>query len=90
MKFYHRTTTDNWEKIQKEGVLWGIGMSYRHTYLAPYDWGESYGDVLLEVEYEPTDVIGIDNYGFDPPLGEICVQFSVFVPISLEHIKKIN
>lgn len=71
MVFYHRTTEENWKKIQAEGVLWGIEMSYRYTYLSPNDAGKSYGDVLLEVNYKPKGLPD-DNYGFKPPKGQIC------------------
>ena len=118
MKFYHRTTEGNWKLIQEEGYLWGIPgwgnlherfvdreNRVRYTYLSPYDWGESYGTVLLEVEYEPeredaSVCVGgtiknneksiKHNYGFDPPPGQRCVQFSVFEPIYLEKVKRIE
>lgn len=89
MKFYHRTTTENWEKIKKEGILWGIGMSYRHTYLSPDIFDKSYGDIILEVKYEPKGP-PFDNYGFNPPKGQHCWQFSVFVPIDISEVKRIK
>lgn len=96
MIFYHRTTEDKWLKIQDEGILWGYRihngvptLDYRYTYLSPDDMGDSYGNVLLEVKYEPTGILGIDNYGFDPPKGMTCWQFSVFVPISINNIKRV-
>jgi hypothetical protein len=96
MKFFHRTTEENWKKIQEEGVLWGYTihngkMSYRYTYLSPDDAGESYGPVLLEVEYDPKpEDFGIKhNYGDDPPPGEYCWQFSVFEPIQLNNVRRI-
>jgi len=79
MKFYHRTTSEAWEAIQREGVLWGVGMSYRHTYLSPEPFDESYGDVLLEVLYEPGSMK--DNY------ADGCWQFTVFEPIPLSCVK---
>ncbi len=84
MVFFHGTTTEAWVLIQAEGVLWGGSGGYRYTYLTPHrEIAEGYGPVLLEVEYEPVGVDGTatDNYGFDPPPGETCWQFSVFVPI---------
>lgn len=93
--FYHRTTEEAWEKIQAEGVLWGCTTAWsegfqhegpRYTYLAPYDFGDSYGSILLEVEYDPVGAPD-DNYGFDPPPGQVCWQFSVFVPIDIKHVK---
>lgn len=98
MIFYHRTTEENWLKIKKEGILWGIGKSYRYTYLSPDDMGDSYGDVLLEVEYNPVGIDGsaTDNYVFDYQIsekninnGEYCWQFSVFVPIDIKYVKRI-
>lgn len=97
MKFYHGTNDDSWKLIQKEGVLWSIH-SYRYTYLTPSKQiAEGYSKgVLLEVEYEPHGV-GVkdengeayDNYGFDPPEGMFCWQFSVFKPISLKNIRRL-
>jgi len=84
-KFYHRTTQENWDKIQQEGVLWGVTFNYRHTYLSPDDFGDSYGNVLLEVEYEPRGKPH-DNYGFNPPEGQYCWQFSVFEPIDIKYV----
>ena len=96
MKFFHGTTEANWEKIQKEGVLWGGDSwhktngkeGYRYTYLTPdIKVARMFGNVMLEVEYEPVgNRNGIDNYGFDPPPGMSCWQFSVFVPISISDI----
>lgn len=72
---------------------------YRYTYLTPHlEVAEQYGnkEVILEVEYEPVGVGNkvkgktIDNYGFDPPPGQTCWQFSVFVPIKLEHVKVLD
>ena len=77
------------KKIKAEGVLWGIpspGCKYRYTYLSPYDVGKEYGRVLLEVTYEPKGPPD-DNYGFNPPEGQECWQFSVFVPIPLDKIR---
>ncbi len=97
MKFFHGTTHVNWKKIQEEGILWGGDtwhktggkVGYRYTYLTPdLEVAQQYGGkVILEVEYEPTGVLGIDNYGFDPPPGMHCWQFSVFVPITLEQVR---
>ena len=70
---------------------------YRYTYLTPdLDVAENYGnkEVMLEVEYEPIGVGNkidgktIDNYGFNPPQGQHCWQFSVFVPISIDKVKR--
>ena len=100
MIFYHGTTEDAWKKIQAEGVLWGQNPDhnkdgYRYTYLTPEkETAMSFGrgKVLLEVEYDPVgiDGRGIDNYGFDPPPGKICWQFSVFIPIPVDKVKRIS
>ena len=101
MKFYHGTSMESWKAIKKEGVLWG-GCTYhktggkgcyRYTYLSPHrEVALAYAKpVLLEVEYEPVGVGSkIDNYGFDPPPGETCWQFSVFVPIPLKQVRRID
>lgn len=84
MKFYHGTSEENWEAIKKEGVLFGKHESYRYTYLTPNrETAERYGDVVLEVEYEPRCDCCDDNY------IEYCSQFSVFVPIALVKIKRL-
>lgn len=92
MFFYHGTNEEAWRKINEEGMLWGVH-SYRYTYLTPHrDIAEKYANpVLLEVEYEPVGINGrgIDNYGFDPPKGMTCWQFSVFVPIPINKVKRI-
>tara|TARA_Y100000310_G_scaffold55023_1_gene50428 strand:+ start:13735 stop:14028 length:294 start_codon:yes stop_codon:yes gene_type:complete len=94
MKFYHGTSWNNWRKIRSDGVLWGIphpdNLNNRYTYLTPnIKEAEHHGEgVLLEVEYEPTGIYGVDNYGFDPPPGHYCWQFCVFVPISITKVKK--
>lgn len=98
MKFYHGTKEAAWAAIQAEGVLWGgytyhkTGEGYRYTYLTPeVEVADAYGEVILEVEWEPVGAgSGIDNYGFDPPPGETCWQFSVFVPITLDRVKRIR
>jgi len=93
--WYHRTTEEKWKLIQEEGVLWGIPSTPnypRYTYLSPYDLGKSYGDILLEVEYKPLkETQGYKhNYGFEPPEGQICWQFSVFEPIDIKNVKVVK
>jgi len=113
MKFYHWTNEDAWKKIQEDGYLWGHhggDGTYRYTYLAPDPelWKDpSYGNVLLEVEYEPkredaSQAVGgtipvhsnsadsvKHNFGFDPPPGQRCIQFSVFEKIPLINVRRI-
>jgi len=99
MKFYHRTTEESWKLIQEEGILWGVTSAYRYTYLSPRECiaNESFGHIILEVEYEPRGVEvedeegnTFDNYGFDPPPGQICWQFSVFKPIPISSVRRIE
>lgn len=88
MIFYHGTTRLAWEKIQKEGVLWGIRSNHpnRSTSLASRkDIAGQFGDYILEVEYEPgtSDDCGpFDDYKTG------CWQFRTFKPIPIENIKK--
>jgi hypothetical protein len=92
MKFYHGTNKVAWNAIRVEGWLWGPGRpnGYRHTYLTPeIEVAEQYGDVILEVEWEPQGK-PLDNYGFNPPPGMTCWQFAVFVPITLDKVKRIR
>lgn len=70
MVFYHGTSKEIWEEIQKEGILFGrryvtdssgniIKEVDRCTYLAvDKEEAECYGGVVLEVEYEPLDKKG--------------------------------
>ncbi len=77
---------------------------YRYTYLTPdLDVALSMGstEVILEVEYNPMGVGNlvdgetIDNYAFGPnpgqkvEPGDHCWQFSVFVPIDLNKVRRI-
>lgn len=106
--FYHQTTSERWNEIQEEGILWGrpgkwselTEDNYRYTYLSPIlffgECPEKF-DILLEVDYEPVGVDGTrtDNFGFNPPKDEngqqlYCLQFSVFIPISLDRVKRID
>jgi hypothetical protein len=95
MRFYHGTDEMAWKKIQEEGVLWGVTSSYRYTYLTPeigLAKSMGRGKVILEVEYDPVGVDGrgIDNYGFDPPPDQYCWQFSVFVPIPIDKVRRLS
>ena len=101
MKFYHGTSRLALQEMQKEGVLWGKGRSYRYTYLSPDpNIARRFGTgVLLEVEYEPKGNVGRkldeieDNFQFVCPPdikyepGMFCWQFSVFVPIPMAQVK---
>lgn len=90
MKFYHGTTTENWNKINKEGILFGIRNSdgynpSRCTYLAVnIEEAKTYGEILLEVEYNPFLNKKDNNYSDD------CWQLRVYEPISINNITKLN
>ncbi len=94
--FFHGTSEENWIKIQKDRFLWGYRvyngkptLEYRYTYLTPdLCVAKEYGAVILKVKYVPTGIVGIDNYGFNPPKGEHCWQFSVFKPIDIKNIER--
>lgn len=55
--WYHATSEPNWQKIQEEGILWGVrNAPSRCTYLAKnvLDVVDGkYGEVILEVEFDP-------------------------------------
>jgi RNA:NAD 2'-phosphotransferase (TPT1/KptA family) len=90
MKFYHGTSRENWEAIQQEGILFGRLLVNnkevsRCTYLA-VDLAEAkcYGEVVLEVEYDPYKHKKMNNYIED------CWQLRVYEPIPLTDIKVIK
>lgn len=89
MKFYHGTSDENYNQIIDEGVLWGLRGTFqgrrisRCTYLAVHkEDARQYGNVLLEVEYDPTKS-EYNNFCED------CWQIRVYEPISLNSIKRI-
>ena len=93
MTFYHGTTAENWKLIQNEGVLYGrryiigndgtiIKEVDRCTYLATdVDEAKCYGDVVLQVQYDPFKNKKKNNY------IEGCWQVRVYEPIPLENVK---
>ena len=74
MKFYHGTTEEIWKTIQREGILFGrryitdndgniIKEVDRCTYLAvDAEEAKEYGDVVLQVEYDPYKNPQKNNY----------------------------
>lgn len=84
--WYHGTSIETWEAIQKEGVLWGLrGGPSRCTYLAAdLEEAKCYGEVVLEIIYNPLEDKGNNNY------IENCWQMRVYSPISLENIRRIQ
>lgn len=89
MKWYHGTNRKAWELIKKEGILFGVDR-FKHdapkkTYLATdIEEAKCYGDVLLEVEYNPFIHPKMNNYVYD------CWQIRVYEPIPLKNIKCIK
>ena len=95
MTFYHGTSEDNWKTIQEEGILYGRryvlkndgSIDYecdRCTYLAvDLEEAECYGDVVLEVEYDPFSSEH-NNYIED------CWQVRVYEPIPIDKIKRLK
>ena len=86
MLFYHGTTKENYQKILKEGILWGVRNYYsRCTYLTKdLLEAKTYGEIILEVEYDPAINEKYNNYCQD------CWQFRVYEPISIENIRILN
>ena len=90
MKFYHGTSKENWKKIQDEGVIWGRRFAEgkeisRCTYLAvDIDEAMRYGDVVLEVDYNPEANPRENNY------IEGCWQVRVYEPIRIENVTRVQ
>ena len=105
MKFYHRTTEENWEKIKKSGYLDGkLGGNYGFISLSEIDWGENFSfngwktTVLLEVDYEfqgyPRDQYRPEftkekNKALKENPNAKIQEFKVFVPIPINKVKRI-
>ena len=92
MVFYHGTSKEDWSVIQKEGILYGrryiadndgnnIKEVDRCTYLAvDLDEAKCYGDIILQVEYDPIIHPNMNNY------IDGCWQFRVYEPIPISKI----
>jgi hypothetical protein len=76
----------SWEKRNSEKTPDRNG--YGYTYLSPKPL-LIYGVIVLRVIFEPKreDFGTVHNYGFNPPPGQVCTQFSVFRPIPLSSIR---
>lgn len=96
IKVYHRTSEANWEKIQKEGVLFGIPhtgtskdipnpASFRYTCLSSETTEKVYGPVLLEVEHDTT--ANIDEWKKE---HRCPMYFMVTRPIPLSRVRRIE
>lgn len=95
MVFFHGTSKENWNAIQKEGILFGrrfvtddngniIKEVDRCTYLAvDLEEAKCYGDVVLQVEYNPLNSKH-NNY------KEGCWQVRVYEPIPISKIQEVK
>ena len=96
MTFFHGTSEDNWKLIQEEGMLFGRRYILnddgsicrevdRCTYLATdIEEARHYGDIILQVEYDPHEHPKKNNYIDD------CWQVRVYEPIPIENIRLIK
>lgn len=106
MIFYHATTEKLWKDIREEGVLFGrryivdiagspVKEVSRCTYLAlKREDAEEFGDVILEVEYNPFNSRRrIKRDKRNRPLNNYSPdswQLRVYEPIPLENIRRIK
>lgn len=96
MTFYHGTNKENWDAIQREGILYGrryitdnngniIKEVSRCTYLATnLEEAKCYGDVILQVEYDPFIHKKENNY------IDGCWQVRVYEPIPISKIQEVK
>jgi len=105
MLLYHRTTEENWKKIQQDGYLCGKrGGNYGFISLSEEDWGEHFSfygwktNVLLQVNYEfqgwPKDqyrqeFIKERDQVLKESPNAKIQEFKVFVPIPLCNVKRL-
>jgi len=106
MRWYHGTTRENWNAIQKEGVLFGrrfivdndgnpIKEVSRCTYLTNIlKEARCYGNVVLEVDYNPLDNKGkVRKNKRGRPLNNYIPdgwQMRVYEPITIDNVKLIE
>ena len=88
MTFYHGTSFENWEKIQREGILFGVGRYKKSTRRFPYlavhiEDSRPYGEVILQVEYNPFLHRGKNNFCAG------CWQIRVYEPIPISNVQRI-
>lgn len=87
MKFYHWTSKDKREQIQREWMLrWIREVEWmkpsRCTYLAVEEKdARQFWEIILEVEYNPHEHLMENNY------CEWCWQVRVYEPIPIENCK---
>ncbi len=98
MKLYHGTSKENWEKIQKDGYLFGKrseadrnkfgGPEYCNYLSKKKGMAQPYGGVMLVVEWAFGQVDDedepVDSYKKDS------WQSMVYIPIPIKNIEKIE
>lgn len=84
--WYHGTSKRAWQRIRKEGALWGVHKNgSRFTYLAlEKEEADCYGDITLKVEYDAVEDIRDNNFYPD------CLEVKVINPIKISKIKRIR
>ena len=92
-RWFHATTKENWKKIQKEKMLWGIDRNQRHTFLARslkelismvtdnHYWNSDMhnNELVLSVKYTPNNI----NDDYNVKSWEMVVK----KPITLDNIQ---
>lgn len=96
MLFYHGTSEESWKAIQEEGILYGrrfvtdghgnvIKEVQRCTYLTPMiEEAMCYGQVILEVKYDPSRKGAKNNY------IDGCWQVRIYEPIDITDVHRMN
>lgn len=98
-RLWDNYTGEDPEQVIGKKLSGKTSTDYRYTYLSPDLGWSHFGEVLLEVEYEPEGVGNrdendkpIDNFGWDEEHTKdgYCWQFSVFKPIPLSNVKRVD
>lgn len=91
MIFYHGLSKEKWEKTAKQGYLLHDRTSKEYPNASPVVYlaidkkeASMYGEVLLEIEYNPYTNPKFNNY------INGCWQFRVYEPIPLTKVKQIR
>ena len=84
--WYHGTTKEIFNKIKKDGVLYGFHKSGKRFTTLSLDKEEAnfYGDVLLAVTYNPVEDLINNDY------GPHSLDLKVFSPIPMSNVKRIR
>ena len=84
MRLYHGTSSEAWQEIQQEGVLWGRrNAPSRCTYLATnVEDAKVYGKIILAINYTPGSLT--DNW------VDGCWQVRVYDPLPIILVERIG